>query len=303
MLIDSASDPLHRRSAGFRHDAFVYTDDDDFVRQAAPFLRDGVEAGETVVAAVPGVRIDLLGKELGDTADQVNFLDMTEVGANPARIIPLWRNLLDRAPKVPLRGLGEPAYPGRTANELSEARLHELLLNVAFRGARSFRLRCPYAAEVGIDPDALHPACDTTRAAAAEGFRAPLPVVPASAERYQFGPQDLSAVRRWLYATAATYDLDRDRLDDLALALHEISTNSIRFGGGCGIVSIWSEDGWLSCEVADCGRIGDLLVGRVLPPTDRLGGRGVWMANQLCDLVQVRSGEDGTQVRLHTRLR
>ena len=29
------------------------------------------------------------------------------------------------------------------------------------------------------------------------------------------------------------------------------------------------------------------------------GGRGVWMANQLCDLVQVRSSDDGTVVRLH----
>ena len=55
-------------------------------------------------------------------------------------------------------------------------------------------------------------------------------------------------------------------------------------------------------DVADQGRIDDLLVGRVLPPVDRLGGRGVWLANQLCDLVQIRSGEGFTQVRLHTRL-
>ncbi len=29
------------------------------------------------------------------------------------------------------------------------------------------------------------------------------------------------------------------------------------------------------------------------------GGRGLWLANRLCDLVQVRSGEQGTVVRLH----
>ena len=32
-----------------------------------------------------------------------------------------------------------------------------------------------------------------------------------------------------------------------------------------------------------------------------MGGRGVWLANQLCDLVQIRSGAAGTVVRLHAR--
>jgi anti-sigma regulatory factor (Ser/Thr protein kinase) len=31
-------------------------------------------------------------------------------------------------------------------------------------------------------------------------------------------------------------------------------------------------------------------------------GRGLWMANQLCDLVQVRSSQTGTTVRMHTWL-
>jgi anti-sigma regulatory factor (Ser/Thr protein kinase) len=94
-----------------------------------------------------------------------------------------------------------------------------------------------------------------------------------------------------------------DRVNDLALALHEICTNSTRFGGGRGTLSLWITGGSLICDVADQGLIDDLLVGRVLPPVDGLGGRGVWLANQLCDLVQLRSGQTGTQVRLHTRLR
>jgi anti-sigma regulatory factor (Ser/Thr protein kinase) len=92
-------------------------------------------------------------------------------------------------------------------------------------------------------------------------------------------------------------------VSDLALALHEICTNSVRFGGGGGILSLWIDDGSLVCDVTDEGSIDDLLVGRVLPPVSGLGGRGVWLANQLCDLVQIRSGKTGTQIRLHTRLR
>jgi hypothetical protein len=29
------------------------------------------------------------------------------------------------------------------------------------------------------------------------------------------------------------------------------------------------------------------------------GGRGLWLTNQLCDLVQIRSGDAGTVVRAH----
>lgn len=49
----------------------------------------------------------------------------------------------------------------------------------------------------------------------------------------------------------------------------------------------------------DEGRIEDALVGRARPKLDAPSGRGLWVANQLCDLVQLRSGADGTTVRLH----
>ena len=53
------------------------------------------------------------------------------------------------------------------------------------------------------------------------------------------------------------------------------------------------------CEVADAVRIDDPLAGRERPPADAPNGRGLWLANQLCDLTQLRSGEDGTVLRLH----
>ena len=40
------------------------------------------------------------------------------------------------------------------------------------------------------------------------------------------------------------------------------------------------------------------MVGRVRPEVTQLGGRGLWLANQLCDLMQIRSGSGGTRVRL-----
>jgi hypothetical protein len=44
--------------------------------------------------------------------------------------------------------------------------------------------------------------------------------------------------------------------------------------------------------------ITDPLVGRGLLSDVTEHGRGIWMANQLCDLVQIRSSSFGTTVRL-----
>jgi len=52
-------------------------------------------------------------------------------------------------------------------------------------------------------------------------------------------------------------------------------------------------------EVTDGGHIDDPLVGRRMPLPLASGGRGVYLVNQLCDLVQIRSSPKGTTVRIH----
>jgi anti-sigma regulatory factor (Ser/Thr protein kinase) len=53
--------------------------------------------------------------------------------------------------------------------------------------------------------------------------------------------------------------------------------------------------------VRDPGYIAEPLVGRLRPSAAVEGGHGMWLANQLCDLVQVRSSRAGTTVRLIVR--
>ena len=73
----------------------------------------------------------------------------------------------------------------------------------------------------------------------------------------------------------------------------------VRHGGGHGTLRLWSDGGWLVCEVSDPGHIRQPLVGRIRPASGQLSGRGIWLANQLCDLVQIRSSVAGTTVRMH----
>ena len=98
--------------------------------------------------------------------------------------------------------------------------------------------------------------------------------------------------------TAGGTQLSAERLSELDLAVHEIASNSVRHGGGSGRFRVWTEADAVSCEIADAGRISDPLVGRVAPGLTAEGGRGVWLANQLADLVQIRSSADGTTVRI-----
>jgi anti-sigma regulatory factor (Ser/Thr protein kinase) len=93
-----------------------------------------------------------------------------------------------------------------------------------------------------------------------------------------------------------------ERVDDLVLAVNELASNSIHHGGGHGMMRMWREGDALLCEVSDGGRISEPLVGRVHPRPDQWSGRGLWLANQLCDLVQIRSSDAGSVVRLHMRM-
>jgi len=89
---------------------------------------------------------------------------------------------------------------------------------------------------------------------------------------------------------------------DLVLAASELAANSIAHGGGSGTLRAWREADRLLVEFEDAGWIEEPLVGRRRPAITQEGGRGLWLANQLCDLVQIRSGSTGTTVRLQATL-
>jgi anti-sigma regulatory factor (Ser/Thr protein kinase) len=301
----------------FRHEALFYEGRDEFVDRVGAFVRDGVAAEEPVLAVVDPDKIDLLRGALDGKAEGVFFADMRELGGNPARIIPAWREFVaEHTSSGRLRGIGEPIWPGRSEAELAECRRHESLLNLAFAGGRPWWLVCPYDTET-LEPAVVeearrtHPfVCEDGAGresvdyygldAIAEPFDERLSDPPADVFEVAFRPGPLAPLRRVVARQAA--DLGVLRRADFVLAVHEVVSNSIRHGGGAGTLQVWREDDAVVCEVRDGGRIDDPLVGRARPEFGHPGGRGLWLANQLCDLVQMRSLPDGSVVRLHMRL-
>jgi anti-sigma regulatory factor (Ser/Thr protein kinase) len=300
--------------AAFRHEVMLYDSPETFVDGAEPFIRDAVAAGEPIMVAIGAEKIDLLRSRLGEAAEQVVFADMAELGANPARIIPAWHAFVDAHAGHPLRGIGEPIWAGRSPTELIEYQCHEALLNVAFADASDFHLICPYDTEQ-LDGDVIaeaqrsHPFVAGAPSGNYRGdhtvpqFAEPLPEPPADALEREVTRDSLADVRHFLAAEAERAGLSPARVHDLVLSAHEVATNSVRHGGGRGVLRIWRERDTLICEVRDRGQIATQpLVGRVRPALGQTGGWGLWLANQLCDLVQLRELPDGSVVRLHQRL-
>lgn len=307
------------RHAGYRHEAFLYRGEAEFLDGCVPFVEAALDADEPVLVALVPERLALLRSALearrGEVDDRVQFVDMSAIGRNPARIIPAWRAFLDAAGAGgrPVRGIGEPIWAGRRPEEVDECQLHEALLNLAVEPDTSFWLRCPYdvdalPAEV-IDAVPLsHPVLsgldDFRGSTGYQGlhhvqalFRATLPPPAGITSGLRFGADDLRTLRGLLVREAGDR-LPAQRLDDLGLAVHEIALNSVRHGGGSGSFRVWHRPGALTAEVRDRGHIADPLVGRVAPGLTAESGRGVWIAQQLSDLVQIRSSAGGTTVRL-----
>jgi anti-sigma regulatory factor (Ser/Thr protein kinase) len=303
----------------FRHEALLYSGWAEFVAGTVPFIRGGLEAGEPVLIVESAAKIDMLRMALGHDANEVLFADMAEVGANPARIIPAWHDFVTRHADSGrrLRGIGEPIWKGRSDDELIECQRHESLLNVAFGRGLPWWLMCPYDTEnLGeavidearrsheyVSGRASEQLSSVFRGIEASGapFDAPLPEPGTDVRHLAFDANDLVSVRNLVSRHARAARLAPARADELVTAVNEVATNSVRHGGGSGSLRLWQERSSLICEIRDRGRFDRPLADRERPSRDIAAPRGLWLANQLCDLVQIRSQPEGTVVRLHKR--
>jgi len=319
--IEGASGNLEHVAPGprpFTHVAALYAGIGAFLDVTVPFIRQALDASEPILVAVSANKIRMLRDALGADSEGVRFADMSVIGANPARIIPAWFRFVGErpSPETCVWGVGEPIGPERSAEALVECQQHESLLNVAFSGTPLFNLLCPYDTEALdhsvieeahrshplISRDGLSAESQIYRsvAQAASPCAIPLDPAPVAAAEMAFeGQSSLPAVRRFVEDQARAAGMPD--LSDLTLVANELVANSLIHGGGSGVIRIWPRDGSLICEVSDHGRIDAPLAGRRPPAPGQYGGWGLWLANQLCELVQVRSFDHGSTVRVHVR--
>jgi anti-sigma regulatory factor (Ser/Thr protein kinase) len=305
---------LHRvaeRLQGLRHIALFYHKESDYRSTVREFVQAGADQSEPVFVAVP---LDKLPSDwqLPD-GPAVSFTDMRKLGGNPARIIPALRAFADQHQGKRVRYLAESVWPSRPAAEQLAAARHESLVNLAFADAQ-VTMMCLYnAAELprsvieracsthpslrsdGRERDSLH---YLGPAGYPDGLDVPLPSPPDAAETLSY-ERDLRPLRALVIAAADRAGLDASRCTDLVIAASEVAANTLRHTRAGGIVRLWHNEHELLCQIEDDGHIRDPLAGYHRPVDGMPGGQGLWLVNQVCDLVEIRTGTFGTTIRLH----
>jgi anti-sigma regulatory factor (Ser/Thr protein kinase) len=300
---------------GLSHLALLYRNQAEYLARIPAFARGGLARGEPVLIAVPEPNADLLREQLSGTPGDLTYTEMTELGRNPARLIPVLQDFIDAHPGQRVRYVSEPIWPGRSAEETCEATRHEALINLAFSRTAATIL-CPYDA-AGLAPSVIsgvqstHPAVlengsRRTKTAYAgpgrlpPGCERPLPAPPPHAESLDYS-DNLRPIRHLVAGYARQTGLDEDRTADLVLAAGEIAANTLGHTPGGGTIHVWHTGSEILCQLHDKGQITDPLAGRRHRPPEG-HGHGLWVVNQICDLVELRTGEAGTTIRLHIRL-
>jgi anti-sigma regulatory factor (Ser/Thr protein kinase) len=294
------------------HPGFLYHEVTEFFDIVSGFVVQGLAAGTPVLVALPGKKSDLLRASL--KMEGAHFVDMAELGRNPARIIPAIHEFHEDYGGEPIRFVGESIWLGRSVAETREAVRHEALINLAFADC-PVTVLCPYDAEalpryVIEQAWRIHPVVIEGGLARRSGAYTdpeavyadvawPLEEAPTDAEVREFRTDmDLTRMRSLVQQFGWAASLSVDRVDDLVLAVSEVASNSVQHGGGAGSLAMWCDDrSAVVAEIRDRGHITDPLVGRY-PPGPGMEVKGLWLVNQLCDLVQIRSGPGGTCTRL-----
>ena len=300
----------------FRHLALFYHGRGEYLAALRSFIQASRARGDAVFVAVPQHHAQLVRQELGDNSAHVDLVDMAELGRNPARIIPALQAYAGKHNGQHVCCIGEPIWPGRTAAEVQEAIRHEALINLAFRDGL-VTVVCPYDSaglpgSVIADAVRTHPAVIKDRQATASVSYLGPPDVPPRCNRALSRPpvhaetlgyrDDLRPVRSFVASRAACAGLTSSRIPDLVLAISELAANTVRHTDGGGTLQVWQTRRELICQVADTGHLTDPLAWHRPPSDELLGGNGLWLVNQVCDLVQARTGQAGTTIRLHMRL-
>lgn len=114
----------------------------------------------------------------------------------------------------------------------------------------------------------------------------------------RFDLASLASLRHAVTRTSYACGLEPQSVDSFVLAVNEIATNAVVHGGGQGHLRLFPDDDRLCCLVRDYGpglSSGYEVAQR--PPCTATGGRGLWLADQLCHLT-IDSSRFGTTVEI-----
>ncbi len=133
---------------------------------------------------------------------------------------------------------------------------------------------------------------------------APTEPEPEPELELRFGRDEIAVIRHRVMGWLAAAGLAGERLHGFVLAVNEVITNVVLHAGGQGRIAlrVTGDQAW--CTVTDSGPgiPARYLEQPEVPATGDVGGRGIWLVQQLCDQVSTATGPIGTTIVLQMAL-
>jgi transcriptional regulator with XRE-family HTH domain len=130
----------------FEHRVLTYGSDEEYTATAIPFLDEGIERSESVLAVTTEAQAELLRDELRDGSRGVEFADPADWYRSPRDAIAHYRAFLEdtlEAGASWIRVVAEIRLRGRSAAEIASWTRYESIVNIAF-AASPATIVCSY---------------------------------------------------------------------------------------------------------------------------------------------------------------
>jgi anti-sigma regulatory factor (Ser/Thr protein kinase) len=294
---------------GLVHRALVHHGEDELLAHLTTFAREGVEAGdETMVVASPR-RLWAVRSEVGADAPVgwlPNRITSTRVGV---AFDDIRRQVAARAGDGRVRVAADWDLTGMTGSERRAFMRWEAAATAILAHADATVLCCHDGADpaVAAGARATHPqvwseagwGADAAYRPPADHLRAAEAPAPPDGEPLLLGdPWDLARIRERIGGAGVAAGVDARVLADFQIAANEAAVNALWHARGPRDARVSVTDGALVFEVRDGGPGLDPLRAHDPPAPGGDSGRGLWIAHQLADVVQVIPDDGGTRLRL-----
>lgn len=300
---------------GLLHTALCHRTTSEVLDQLVPYVQEGLRNREDLFVNLSAARMALLKSALGEDADRVRWSDTHHWQPHPARRLRAIQELADGSARHGhgrLRFIGECAFPAGSPDMIAEWERFDAVLNRALVDT-PISMVCTYDVDA-LAPDVVerarrsHPHLGLLPPVENQGYLAPaeylaqrrgvpLPA-PAGAVRLTGRPTPLD-VRALVEKVLGDAGVSRQDMDDMAVAATEILTNARQVGAQHIEVACWHVDGEVGVQVDDDGPgLRDPFAGYRRPGPSDERGRGLWIARQLADVLDVWPHDRGTSVRM-----
>ncbi|TDE33094.1 sensor histidine kinase [Actinomadura sp. 6K520] len=299
------------------HRAFLYRGADEYLSVTVPYLESGLASDQSVIAVVPEPNLTALRDVFAGSGRRIRFFDSAEFYRHPVRTLRDYQAVVKQSAPRRVCALAEPVWEGWDERQMLEWIRYESLINVVFAGSGA-RALCPYdtgtlpprvVAEAKrthplllspghegenheyVEPATFGAGCD----------RRPRPARPRDAEYLPVDGADLHLLRAFVGERAARHGLAKRPARNLVTAANEVAANALQHGTPPAGLWIWRDGDDVVCEIGDSGfwhPPPDSLTGFIPPDTALQRGFGLWTVRLLVDLMEIRTGWEGTFVRL-----